>query len=127
MKCRQLIVILIIVLTISQRNGYGQFTCGKQSPILHQDKEIRYGHTAKREFPWHTTLYVLASDSSDPIYQCGGTLLTSNTVVTAAECVYDNEHQLLIPEKLIVYLGKLSRTVSKTSDQEFKVMFYIFI
>lgn len=58
------------------------------------------------------------------VYACGGTLITSNTVLTAAHCVCNFNQQGMEPENVIVLLGKLNLNVTENSSQYFKIDVY---
>lgn len=57
-------------------------------------------------------------------YKCGGTVLNSNTILTAAHCVYENNRPI-ISERVLVQLGKYNLKVAGGHTQEFQVFLLI--
>ncbi|XP_067015707.2 uncharacterized protein [Anabrus simplex] len=61
--------------------------------------------TARGQWPWHAALY--RAKGINLTYICGGTLVSSSAVVTAAHCVTKMiGNWPLDPDNLVVYLGK---------------------
>ncbi|XP_063218714.1 serine protease gd-like [Bacillus rossius redtenbacheri] len=61
--------------------------------------------TARGQWPWHAALY--QSKGIDLRYICGGSLISSSIVLTAAHCVTRPTLDTPVdPETLVVYLGK---------------------
>ncbi|CAH1111806.1 unnamed protein product [Psylliodes chrysocephalus] len=67
---------------------------------------ITYGQpTEEGQFPWHVALY--HARGIDLTYICGGSLISSNHIITVAHCVTRRKTQsALSPSTLMVYLGK---------------------
>lgn len=53
-------------------------------------------------------------------YACGGTLIDSQTILTAVHCVWKYK-QPLSPQIVLVLLGKLNLSEKETSTQSFQV------
>lgn len=57
-------------------------------------------------------------------YKCGGTLLNSNTVITAAHCVHEYDRKI-IAQRVTVQLGKYHLLLSGSNTQEFQVIQFL--
>ncbi|CAH1401240.1 unnamed protein product [Nezara viridula] len=67
---------------------------------------ISYGSSSKaNEFPWHVALYRM-DNSSKYEYICGGSIIDTNVVLTAAHCVFDEAEQDLDYSRMVVATGK---------------------
>jgi len=65
---------------------------GRISGGFNSDSSTEYG-----EFPWHCAILTVDAHNEDDInYVCGGTLIHSNIVLTAAHCVSDLGHRRLL-------------------------------
>ncbi|XP_037049511.1 CLIP domain-containing serine protease B15-like [Bradysia coprophila] len=65
----------------------------------------------RRHWPWHAAVY--HHIDSNPTYQCGGTVISSKAILTAAHCVQ--------VELISVSLGRLNLGVDENSAQTFQV------
>lgn len=91
--------------------------CGQLQNTL--GPRITNGHNANR-WPWHVAIYHRFNET-DFSYQCGGTLISPNIVLTAAHCV------LIDPEDVSVSLGRLRLNASESSASFKKVFSYCLI
>lgn len=90
--------------------------CGKR--IVQHQQLITNGFPSKEgDWPWHSAVY--HTEDLQQSYKCGGTLITSNAVLTAAHCVYEGG-RALVPDRVIVQLGKHNLQLSGPNMQEFR-------
>lgn len=73
--------------------------------------------TEEGDWPWHAAIYHLNQFSQ--AYKCGGTLINSNTILTAAHCVYENGLRINA-ERVLVKLGKYTLSVNAPDTRESK-------
>ena len=74
-------------------------------------------------YPWHAAIYH-KDDQFVPQYKCGGTLIDSLSILTAAHCV-SRYNQPMDAAKIFVSLGRLNLGVNESSSQSFVVIFYL--
>lgn len=120
MKSQQITATIIILINF-QIKEYAQesikSTCGKR--LVHHNALVVNGFSTKEgDWPWHAAIFHLSSDNFK--YKCGGTLLNSNTILTAAHCVFENNRQI-ISERVTVQLGTHNLQVFGTNTQYFGV------
>lgn len=121
MKSKQIIIVIVILFNV-EIEGYDQesvkSTCGRR--LVNHNALITYGQKSKEgDWPWHAAIFHY--QKSDIAYRCGGTVLNSNSILTAAHCMYEH-NQLIIPERIIVQLGKYDLKFSGPNTQEFEVI-----
>lgn len=78
--------------------------------------------TKEGDWPWHSAIFHISGVRSE--YKCGGTLINSKTVITAAHCLYESGRQINA-ERVIIQLGKHNRELSSPNTQEFRAYRYI--
>ncbi|XP_037037293.1 limulus clotting factor C-like [Bradysia coprophila] len=78
------------------------------------------GHASKEgDWPWHTGILHIAINWNIE-YKCGGTLLNSQSVLTAAHCVYEND-RVIVPERVLIQLGRNNLKISGAHSQDIEV------
>ncbi|XP_044763414.1 serine proteinase stubble-like [Coccinella septempunctata] len=81
---------------------------------------ISYGQdTEPGQWPWHTALY--HSKGIQLMYTCGGTLISTSHILTAAHCVTKpRTNRPINPQNILAYLGKynLRKFGSEIQDRE---------
>ncbi|XP_046975499.1 modular serine protease-like [Vanessa cardui] len=66
------------------------------------------GKVAKRgELPWHTGIYRKEKTPYEQI--CGGSLISTTTIISAAHCFWNDTHKLLPASNYAVAVGKIYR------------------
>jgi len=70
------------------------------------------------DWPWHAALYHKSGRSIS--YKCGGTLINNKIILTAAHCLFDAGSPI-IPERVIIQLGKYNLQFNDVNTQEYKV------
>lgn len=94
-------------------------TCGRRLPDYFA--LMRNGFVSKH-WPWHAAIYRRFDRSAAPTYQCGGTVISLNSVLTAGHCVSVNNAPNE-PADIFVSLGRLNLSASESTAQSFEVIF----
>ncbi|XP_069683971.1 serine protease gd-like [Periplaneta americana] len=93
-------------------------------PVERTNPLIFYGKDTKRgQWPWHAALYEFRT--FDLVYICGGTFVSTRTVITAAHCV-TRLGKTLNESDLVVYLGRYdlrNRKEEGSQEKEVKKVF----
>ncbi len=87
-------------------------------PISVQAQVVGGVNANKGEFPWQVLIYPGS-------FQCGGSLINENWVVTAAHCLYDNNGRLFDEDEISVVLGEHNVNINEGSEQQRSVRSYI--
>lgn len=102
----------VLLMQINKRTEIAACGDGKlQEDLI--DNRIFYGHDAQR-WPWHAAIYHQFNET-DFVYKCGGTLVSSKFILTAAHCV------LIAAENVSVSLGRQYLNENHSSIQSIKV------
>lgn len=93
-------------------------TCGRR--LVKHEALIVHGNESKEgDWPWHASiLHVEINQNIE--FKCGGTLLNSNSILTAAHCIYENGRPI-VPDRVIVQLGRFNLKISSPFGQEVEV------
>lgn len=118
MKAHEVIAISLLTLIVFTVDKGSTTTCGQRSkrPVA----LIANGLKANEgDWPWHAAIFHL-SVGFNVQYQCGGTVITSSAILTAAHCVHEDGRRI-IADRILVDLGKHILT-QFTHAQQFAVM-----
>lgn len=112
---------VILFFVCIQISGQQESTCGKLLPdrIAHMWNGIVSYH-----WPWHAAIYVRFDGSATYDYQCGGTLISSNYILTAGHCVTISNDRIPAAN-FSVSLGRLNLGVRESNAQWFAVIFIL--
>lgn len=105
-------VLLSIVVRI---NGQREISCGQRLLVTSSFQS--------QHWPWHAAIFHQI-DTPPPVYQCGGTVITSRSVLTAGHCVSDGNTKMDV-QQVSVSLGRLNLDVNESSAQNFEVIFIL--
>lgn len=114
MKSSTIVYLFILITQICER-GKDVLSCGQLRTTL--IPLLTNTHTT-HHWPWHVAIYHQDS-KSNLIYKCGGTLISSNSILTAAHCV------MVDVEDVTISLGRLLLNVSESSTHFVKVIILI--
>ncbi|XP_066900723.1 uncharacterized protein [Halyomorpha halys] len=99
-------------------------TCGIRNPINTITPSENGGIMVKQsDYPWHVGVWSVRND--EVYYTCGGSIVHTKAVLTAAHCVYDEDMKRTVDAKLIrVAVGKYRSfwNVSEGTEQKFMVI-----
>jgi len=102
MKSSRLSALLIILTFQFEEREATRLNCGKR--LVNHDIQATNGfQTNEGVWPWHAAIFDYNKFVTDT-YICGGTVLTSNSVLTAAHCLYESGRPI-IAERVRVKLG----------------------
>lgn len=111
---------IVLLLGLIQIQGQTEISnCGRlvpSEPIV--ASRIFHTYDAQQHWPWHAAIYHNKTLDSD--YQCGGTVITSKAILTAAHCVCIDNVQL-DTKTISVSLGRLNLS---DGGQSFDVTFF---
>ncbi|KAG4079873.1 hypothetical protein HA402_015004 [Bradysia odoriphaga] len=117
MKLRTVFSTFILCIFEFKQLKATESNCGKR--LLTHNPLITGGIEAnKNSWPWHAAIFHVIR--SNIAYKCGGTVLNSNSVLTAAHCVFEND-QTIATNRVLVHLGKHKLRVFESGTQEFQV------
>lgn len=122
MKLQTITIIGIVILSNFQIKVRGDqsetLTCGRRS-VKHEALIVNGNESKEGDWPWHASiLHILINQNIE--YKCGGTLLNLNSVLTAAHCIYENGRPI-VPDRVLIQLGRHSSKISGTHSQEIEV------
>ncbi|KFB45577.1 hypothetical protein ZHAS_00013564 [Anopheles sinensis] len=73
---------------------------------------IHYAQEAKDHWPWHATIFL--NNNGTFQYACGGSIIDTNTILTAAHCVH-TPNGLISENRIEVHLGRME--LNNTDDR----------
>ncbi len=117
-------IIIVTLLIFTRINGQREITpCGLLGsnlvPLMTNSVPI------DRRWPWHTAIYHWFNEA-DPTYECGGTVISQNEILTAAHCV-SNFGVRMKTKNILVSLGRVRLNESDTNSQFYEVIFNLII
>lgn len=122
-----IIFVICFLIKLIKGQGLESSICGTRVPEF--NALITNGFHSHKHWPWHAAIYHIVNSRGlatsnqqnvNSVYQCGGSLITSKSVLTAAHCVC-NYDEAMDPKNVFVSLGKLNLGVNESTSQSFKV------
>lgn len=90
--------------------------------MKHQGLITLGSRTRDGDWPWTAAIYHISDDiARTSSYKCGGTILNSNTILTAAHCLYENGENI-VARRVLVHLGKYNLLEFGLNTQELQVI-----
>ncbi|XP_037277741.1 trypsin-1-like [Rhipicephalus microplus] len=114
-------VITLLFVAVTESNACGEQRCGVRGPSYYsQHQRIVGGEQAGRlEFPWQISLRrVIPVVNQDRGHACGGSIINSRYVLTAAHCVTG---LLTFPSDFTVVVGEEDITKKDDTDEAIQV------
>ncbi|XP_074596464.1 transmembrane protease serine 9-like [Brevipalpus obovatus] len=94
-----LVLCITFEVIVSPNPSEAQCACGLENT----QSRVFYGKMASyRKYPW---LVYIEKDSDGDTFICGGSLIDSRRILTAAHCVLDDDNNEILPENIRPYLG----------------------
>lgn len=109
--------LLFLVFVQIHRQEIIASTCGQRIP---ERMKLMTNATESNYWPWHAAIFHTKNQTVLK-YKCGGTLINSNSIVTAGHCV-SIKNVLIDENKFSVSLGRLNLGVNEISTQSFEVI-----
>merc|ERR1712142_1404609 len=105
----------------TERLESSSWKCGQENIPEAQNKIIGGDLAGEHQYPWHAALYAVDLPAGLPIkymYYCGGSLISTKVVLTAAHCGQALEEFKVINIKKMVGLG-LTKLISPIENPEY--------
>ena len=80
------LLLLVSLFSLALGVPLAQPSCGRRKVLLPKPRIVGGRDAESGEFPWQVSLRVKASGGFR--HNCGGSILSANTVVTAGHCVH---------------------------------------
>lgn len=114
------VIAAILTSLIFRINGNKVTPCGER--LLNHEALITNGLLSNEgDWPWHAAIYFISNRDSS--YKCGGTLISPDSILTAAHCVPAG----ISADKFLIYLGTHNLKASGSSFQTFQVIQIFFV
>lgn len=98
------------------------WTCGER---LVDHRTFITNSYPTNHWPWHAAIFHRDDDSTME-YKCGGTVITSDSILTAGHCV-SHYNEPLETRQVWVSLGRLNLGLNESSAQSLQVIFMFFV
>uniref|UniRef100_A0AAG5DGA4 Peptidase S1 domain-containing protein n=1 Tax=Anopheles atroparvus TaxID=41427 RepID=A0AAG5DGA4_ANOAO len=106
--------VLLSCLTVLSHQAFAQQGCGERK--VDYAKLIFGGEEAMSgQWPWHAAIFHRIDRTFT--YQCGGTIINQNTILTAAHCVQLNKNVITV-DRLSVQVGRTYLYAAEAHTQE---------
>jgi len=116
MKSLHLTTVILLLVLIVVEAQIEVPTCGLLLPV---HNPLMTNSFPTRHWPWQAAIFHRL-DNDVPKYQCGGTVINSNWILTAGICVSKYERPMETAQ-ISVSLGRFNLDVKETSAQDFEV------
>ncbi|KAK3580434.1 hypothetical protein CHS0354_035476 [Potamilus streckersoni] len=70
--------------------------------------------SSKADWPWQVAIFTYQNDVMKPVFLCGGTLIQTDVILTAAHCLASPSVK---PDQLLVVAGEYDRTIEEGTEQ----------
>lgn len=120
MKSLQLaaVILLMAFARIDGQDVEIRPNCGQR--LVKRTELMTHSSQSYEHWPWHAAIFHHVYTPS-PVYQCGGTVINAQSILTAGHCV--SEYNAPMETKQVsVSLGRLNLGVNESSAQNFKVI-----
>ena len=109
----------MVLITISLARTTESSICGQ---LTKENIPQLHNAMASRNWPWHAALYHRSTNNEQPpSYECGGTLISEDWILTAGHCVIKNDEPIE-PNEISVLLGRFNLTANESrTEQSFEV------
>lgn len=98
-----LVTVTIILINVQADAQEVVSYCGRR--LVNHKALIKNGFPSNEEdWPWQAAIYHIGVNLNIA-FKCGGSIINSNSILTAAHCVYENA-RLLIAERILVNSGQ---------------------
>lgn len=113
--------LLLFVFIPIQSQQISRWTCGQR---LVDHNPFITNSSPTHHWPWHAAIFHRVY-TPVPDYKCGGTVISSNYILTAGHCVSEYNAPMET-KKVSVSLGRLNLSANESSAQNIEVISFFF-